>query len=182
MKKVHAQVNRQVARDEYAAARRTLQAYLKREPDDHRAMQRLSRVYALERRFRLSERWARRALRGTAGCSAASVHLAFALYAQGRATQSTRVLDKLISRKVRDHVRLDETCLGTMREAQYLVSNCLWYRAFILEDCGRLKEAIRDYRAHIRRRERFRFGGPSVPLSRVRRRLASLEGRVRRGE
>lgn len=182
MQKVRAKVNRLLARDDHASARRTLQAYLKREPDDHWAMRALAWVYACERRFRLSERWARHALRVNSGCSGASVVLFYALFAQGRVAQSTRILDELISRPVPDHLRLDKRCLGTMREAQYLVSDCLWYRASNLEDSGRLKEAIRDYRDHIRRRERFRFGGPSVPLSRVRRRLAGLEDRVRRGE
>jgi tetratricopeptide (TPR) repeat protein len=164
------QIEKAISRENWKAARRLISAGLRKDPDNHWLLTRLSLTYYEERRYTRALAYSERALAIAPRCPLALWDHAGTLEMLGCVEESADHYRRLIRCGVRALAFGD--CGEGVRWARGLVADC-WYRLGQCESkLGRKKHAVRCLRRHLSLR------GPGCrsiyPLRTARRELETL--------
>jgi len=165
-----AEIERLLASEDWAGARRAIRSQLRLSPDSHWLISRLALTYYEQRGYAKALELETRALRLAPRCPLVLWGHAGSLEMLGRKAEAVVVYRRLIRR---GPDRLSRgPCGEGIRWARGLVADC-WYRLGRISQAeGKLRLATRAYRHHMEARR----GGASIyDASEVRVRLRSLE-------
>jgi tetratricopeptide (TPR) repeat protein len=138
-------------RGDYKGARRLLRQRLKQGPAAHALMNRMAQAYDEEEKHILALRWYRRSIAVRPTCPLTLWEYAAVNWALGRRATALKVWEGLIKRGTR--AASCGPCSLSLAQARALVTDCHLMVAWYHEAQGMLRDAIRKYRVHLKRRE-----------------------------
>lgn len=141
------EIENAINNEDWKEARRLIRAALRRRPDDHWLLSRLSLTYYEEFDYRRALAISQQAFKLAPRCPLVLWDLAGALDMLGRNRQAIAIYRRLIRRGV-ESIAFDD-CGEGLAWARGLVADC-WYRLALLHGDQRLRsDAIRCFRRHL---------------------------------
>ena len=166
------EIEEAIRRDAWKEARRLVRAALRRHPNDHWLLARLSLTYYEERDYQRALSIVQRAYALAPHCPLVLWDLGGSLDMLGRHTEAVRVFRRLVRRGVESIAFGD--CGEGLARARGLVADC-WYRlARLHSKRARRRDAILCYRRHMSMRGRACHS--IYPLKDVRREFLEYAG------
>jgi tetratricopeptide (TPR) repeat protein len=164
-------IERAIAADDWAGARRLIRRELRHKHDDHWLLTRLSLTYYEQKQYQKSLKYVVEALQIAPYCPLAIWDYAGTLDMLNRKKKALQIYQWLISWGER-RIAYGE-CGEGIRSARSLIADCYYRIAGIYENRHERKKALRAYKQHLLRRKP---GVESIyPLADVRRRVAALQ-------
>jgi tetratricopeptide (TPR) repeat protein len=160
-----------ISKEDWPAARKLIQEELRRDPDDHWLLDRLSLTYYEERNYAKALEYIEQARQLAPDCPLVLWDYAGTLDMLGRKQEALKVYKRLMTRGLR--ARAVDECWEGPRWTRSLVNDCRYRIALVYRDMGKPALALRYLKAYLRER------GPATPsiyrLKEVKDRLAQLE-------
>ena len=172
-KRAAAAIERAIASKDWSRARRLIREWLRRSPDDHWLLTRLSLTYYEQEQYRKSLKYVTQALQVAPYCPLAVWDYAGTLDMLGRKKRALQIFQWLASWGEK-RIAFGE-CGEGIRFARSLIADCYYRIARINEERRERGKAMRTYKQHLLRRKP---GVRSIyPLAEVRRRYATLRAK-----
>jgi tetratricopeptide (TPR) repeat protein len=144
------EIEKPIDAEDWKAARRLIQAALRKEPDSHWLLTRLGLTYYEERYYRKALFYDTQALELATNCPLVLWDYAGTLDMLGRNKEAIAIYRKLVKRGV-DKIAHGE-CGEGMAWARGVVADCLYRIARCYEEQGQPKKALNYYEQHFKRR------------------------------
>jgi tetratricopeptide (TPR) repeat protein len=168
---IYETVNRLSEENKYDEARQRLMDWLKRNPQDHRAIYRLARTYIPEENYEKMAEYLERSLKIEPRCPSALSDYSYVLYMLKRDKEALQICKSLLQRGVKRLANYRE-CKPGLSKAKGFVNDCRFILGMLYGSSGEYKSAKNYIKSHMAHRS---YHNPSIfKLNGVRSALAAV--------
>jgi tetratricopeptide (TPR) repeat protein len=148
---IYETVNRLSSENKYDEARQRLMDWLKKNPQDHRALYRLARTYIPEENYEKIAEYLEQSLEIEPRCPTALSDYSYVLYMLNRNTEAFQVCKSLLQRGVKRLANYRE-CKPGLRKAKGFVNDCRFILGMLYGSSGEYGSAKRYIKSHLANR------------------------------